>query len=323
MHSQVDLIGVPFDLGGGCSGARDGPRAFVDLGLLQDLAHASMISRYYDLREQGGMREIFNGTSTPSGRVHFQYEVAQVAKLVSVRTFDTLRLGRIPVVLGGDHSISIGSIGAALHAAALLEKRLGVVWIDAHLDAHTHLTTHSHRAHGLPLATLLGHGPEEFVECARMGINGKRIGSYCEASLSLSPSHVIHLGRGEDHCESEEYAFFEKLCIPEFSRKHLHEEGWSGLYASLRDLCARVDLLWVSLDLDSLDHSIAPGVYYPNPNGLLREEVLSLASTLAASGKLCGVDLMEYNPQFEKRNDDGRALTAGVASDFLLCLLGA
>lgn len=322
MNFAVDLIGVPFDLGGGRSGARYGPDSFARSCLPQELSRVGFASRYYDLGAKWGIVEAFNTLRTPSGLVHYEREVAQMAKIVSARTVATILAGRFPVVLGGDHSISIGSIGGALHSSVLSGRKLGLVWIDAHLDAHTHLTTPSHRAHGLPLATLLGYGPKRLVECANAVTYGVDKGRRKRIGTTLSPLHVIHIGAGEDHCEPEEYAFFEKHSIPQFSRKHLRQEGWSALYSSLQEICDSVDLLWVSLDLDSIDRSIAPGVYYPNPNGLRREEVLELAAVIAASGKLCGVDLMEYNPQFEQLDKDGNPITVRTATEFLLRLLG-
>lgn len=322
MNLKVDLLGVPFDLGGGRSGARYGPDALIRSGLIEELKATGVSSRYHDLRVQGEIKKAFDTTRVAHGRVHFEHEVAEVAGLVSVYTFASLRRRHLPVVLGGDHSISIGSVGAALHPEFLCGRTLGLVWIDAHLDAHTHLTTHSCRAHGLPLATLLGYGPRRFLNCVHSSIRDSRTDKRRRTNTALSPLDVIHIGRGEDHCESEEHAFFEEHQIPQFSRKYLQEEGWSALFASLQEIAHRVDHLWVSLDLDSLDNSIAPGVYYPNPNGLLREEILSLASVLSHSGKVCGIDIMEYNPQFEKLDEAGRAITAHTATEFLLQLLG-
>lgn len=322
MNVKVDLIGVPFDLGGGRSGARYGPDALIQSGLIEELKEVGISSRYHDLRVLGEIKEAFDTTRIARGQVHFEHEVAQVARLVSVHTFTSLRRGHLPVVIGGDHSISIGSVGAALHPEFLCGRTLGLVWIDAHLDAHTHLTTHSSRAHGLPLATLLGYGPRRFLECVHAITPGARIGRHSRVCTALSPLNVMHIGCGEDHCELEEYAFFEKHHIPQFSRKYLQEEGWSTLFTSLQEISHRVDYLWVSLDLDSLDHSIAPGVYYPNPHGLLREEILALAAVLSDSRKVCGIDIMEYNPQFEKLDESGRAITARTATEFLLRLLG-
>lgn len=320
MKLEVDLIGVPFDLGGGRSGAREGPNAFMSSCFTQDIASVGATIRYYDLRAQGGIIEAFDTTRDPEGDVYYEREVAQVAKLLSVRTCKTLFAGRLPVVLGGDHSISIGSVGGAIHHSVSLERKLGLVWIDAHLDAHTHLTTKSHRAHGLPLATLLGCGPDEFVRTAN-AIRYDRI-TGCKIGASLSPLHVIHIGAGEEHCEEEEYAFFAEHHVPEFSRKHLKQNGLFVLEHELRLLADSVDSIWVSLDLDALDSSIAPGVYYPNQDGLLQSEILYIAQCISRSGKLCGVDIMEYNPQFDRADKDGKPLTIEIATKFLQQLLG-
>ena len=322
MSKSVDLIGVPFDLGGGRSGARGGPEAFRRSGMIPALERAHISVRYQNIQEQSECPGVFDSLRKPRGRVYYEKEVAAVTRLVGARTFASLRLGHLPVVLGGDHSLSIGSIGAMLHPDILRGRTLGLVWIDAHYDAHTHLTTHSHRAHGLPLATLLGYGPRSLMPRGRkIRVETASGRSIRQAPRSLlSPGNVLHIGAGTDNCESEEDEFFETHGIPRFSRAYLQKEGWGSLWDALCALLC-VDLLWVSLDLDAIDGSFAPGVYYRNPDGLLREELLLLASRIADSGKLCGVDIMEYNPKAEEFDVQGNSLTAGLATEFLLQIL--
>ena len=170
---------------------RYGPDALICSGSLK-LGYGGDFESHQNLRVRENLS--IDTTRVARGKVHYEHEVAQVVRLVSAHTFASLRHGHIPVVLGGDHSISIGSVGAALHPEFLRGRTFGLVWIDAHLDAHTHLTTPSRRAHGLPLATLLGYGPRKLLEC----IHSVTPSSYAgrRTRCSMLSANVIHVGCG-------------------------------------------------------------------------------------------------------------------------------
>lgn len=306
MPRSIDVIGVPFDLGGGKSGVDSGPDALVASGFLNVLGESGHTVSYKDLSKISDCPYLFTSSLPPHGKVQYAKEVAYVAESLCARTFASLRVGHTPVILGGDHSIAIGSIGAALAPGLLQGKRLGLVWIDAHYDAHTAATTPSGHANGMPLATLLGRG--------------SRVLRHPIGNRKIRPEHVLHIGAGKADCEPEEIALFTKLKIPFFDQERLRREGWMPIDQALSSLARFVDYIWVSFDLDALNRMWAPGVAFPNKAGLDRNRVLWLADRLAMTRKIIGVDIVEHTSAQEEY-DSGRPRTATFASMFASRLL--
>lgn len=302
MSRSIDVIGVPFDLGGGKSGVDKGPEAIVASGFLSVLRKSGHVVEYQDLALTAESASLFTSPDPPRGKLQYATEVAYVTNNLAARTFASLRVGHTPIILGGDHSIAIGSIGAALHPDLFPGKRLGLVWIDAHYDAHTAATTSSGHANGMPFATLLGKGAHKL----RHAIGNRKI----------KPEHVLHIGAGEADCEPEEIALFSKLHVPCFDQKRLRHGGWMPPYQALLALSRSVDYLWVSLDLDALNERYAPGVAFPNKEGLDRNGVLWFAERLTMTGKVIGADIVEHSPRREVFDKNGQPKTATFAADF-------
>jgi arginase len=306
MPRLIDVIGVPFDLGGGKSGVDSGPDALVASGFLGVLGESGHTVSYKDLSKISECPHLFTSSLPPRGKVQYAKEVAHVIESLCARTFASLRVGHTPVILGGDHSIAIGSIGAALTPGLLQGKRLGLVWIDAHYDAHTAATTSSGHANGMPLATLLGRGPR----ILRRPIGNRKI----------RPQYILHIGAGKADCEPEEIALFAKLKIPCFDQERLRRDGWVPVDQALYSLARSVDCIWVSFDLDALNQRCAPGVAFPNKAGLDRNRMLWFADRLAMTGKIIGADIVEHTSAQEEY-DAGRPRTATFASMFASRLL--
>lgn len=302
MSRSIDVIGVPFDLGGGKSGVDKGPEALIASGFLRVLQKSGHTVLYQDLMKTSGSGDLFHSPDPPCGKVQYVEEVAYVVNTLAARTFASLRVGHTPLILGGDHSIAMGSIGAALHPDIFPGKRLGLVWIDAHYDAHTAATTSSGHANGMPLATLLGRGAHSL----RRAIGNRKI----------KPEHILHIGAGKADCEPEEIALFEKLQVPCFNQERLRRDGWMPAYQALLALSRSVDHLWVSFDLDAVNERFAPGVAFPNKAGLERNGVLWFAERLTMTGKVIGADIVEHTPVSEAYDMNRRPKTATLAADF-------
>lgn len=300
----IDLLGVPSEAGAQ-NGTSGGPQA-LSTPLISRLAGAGFFARYRDLGEHACFPKTVQSLRTPRGKVYCQKEVAQAADITAPYTHASLARGCMPFVLGGDHSIAIGSGRGALEFANAQGKKLGLLWIDAHYDAHTHKTTHSHNANGMPLATLLGYGPRVFRPI----------------NQAFLPKHVLHLGAGETDCEPEERALLEMLGVTTISARQFHKEQLVLAWKALSSFLERVDLIWVSFDLDAADRSLTPAVHLRSDGGLTRPELLWIAGHVANSGKLCGADVVEYKPGAEEYDDEGVGTTARFAGDFLLRLLG-
>jgi arginase len=243
--------------------------------------------------------EIFAGLNRPvQGPVRNHKELLRLIDDLCLRVMKLIHSRETPLVIGGDHSIVVGSIAAALRSTS----SLGLVWVDAHYDAHTAETSHTGNAHGMPLATVLGFGGR----CYDAVLQGR----------SVDPRHVLHVGAGSDDCEPEELELLDRLEVARFSDATLREIGWEPVFSFIEKLASSVEKIWVSFDLDAVRAEDAPGVYYRRKNGgLSRKEVLQLAYRLSATRKVVGADIVEMN-FLRERVVNGRFVTAVLASEF-------
>lgn len=327
----IDLIGVPSGVGVRMEGACDGPDGFSAYGIERRLAAhlgSAFVVRYRNLRERWEYdtdKEYVSATLDPKEDpvppVYYQAQVEAIAKRSAAEVFRSLRVGNLPVILGGDHSVSIGTIPEFVRFAMREGKRVGLLWPDAHFDGHTERTSHSHNANGMPLAAILGHGlfAQEIKECIPLrrnrGKNTKR-----PVSLKLRPSQILHLGGGEDDCEQEERDFFDREKIARIDAAEFIAKGGAEKFTAIfRAFTKKIDVLAVSLDLDVFHTHWAPGVSYPRRfNGLLRNEGFFIADLVRECGKLGHLEIMEYNPRNEKFDPAGMPRTAEFATE-LLC----
>jgi len=305
MPKHIDVIGAPIDAGGGRSGAAEGPGALIAGGILSRLEAAGHTVCHRDIFEASRDAPL-SVKPVKTRRTANVNEVAEAIALLAAQTFASLRTGHTPLVLGGDHSVVVGSIGAALHPDLLSGKELGLIWIDAHYDAHTGKTTSSGNANGMPLASILGRGLRAF----RTPIGGRKI----------HPSNVIHIGAGKKDCEPEEITLLDRMKVRRFTEADILATGMIPVGEAYAELCGRVDAIWVSFDLDAVNHYWAPGVAYPNQGGLSYQSLMQLATFLASKGKIIGADIVEHTPRLEKWDALGRPLTATLATEFAIRL---
>lgn len=298
MCRNIDVIGVPFDLGGGRSGAAAGPAAFIESGILNELEMAGHTVAYKDLA-------YLLEPPPPlykKARTQYANEVSGAIAALAAHTFVALRLGHTPLVLGGDHSIAVGSIGAALNPDLLRGKTLGLVWIDAHYDAHTGRTSVSGHANGMPLASLLGRGSRAL----RAPIGCRKI----------HPKNVLHVGAGKADCEPEEIALLRRLGLQYYTDEDICSDGVLSICDAYDSLCTRVDAVWVSFDLDAANKFWAPGVAFPNTRGFEYQTLFQFVDHLASCEKIIGADIVEYVPEREVHDAFGSPQTAMLATDF-------
>lgn len=294
MH--VDLIGVPFDFGAGRRGVDMGPSAIRYAGLkprLQDLGHT--------VHDRGNIQVPFVEPFEERGEVKLRHlePIVAVARVLADTVEDSIAAGHFPLVLGGDHSLALGSIRGAAR-----KRRLGVIWIDAHGDFNTPETTPSGNIHGMPLAALAGYGDRRLVEFD--GAPGPAIDP---TKIALVGIRDLDPGERKLLRESGAHVFaMEKIdCI--------------GLYRVLQEAievaCDGTDGIYLSLDLDSLDPVYAPGVGTPVEGGLTYREAHMACELIAETGRLIGMDMVEVNPILDYRNK-----TAELAVQLALSALG-
>lgn len=293
----VTLIGAPTDVGAGARGASMGPEA-LRVAQLQSVLEAQGL----DVVDRGNLNGPANPWQPPVGGYRHLAEVTAWNRLVHDAVLAELGSGRLPVLLGGDHSLAIGSISAASRHCRATGRKLRVLWFDAHADSNTHVLTPSGNLHGMPVACLCGNGPQELVGLA-------------DRVPALEPSQLRQIGiRSVDAGEKQlvhEVGFevYDMRFIDEMGMRHVLELALAGVDERTH--------LHVSLDVDFLDPDIAPGVGTTVPGGPTYREAQLCMERVADTGRLGSLDIVELNPAFDVRNR-----TAEVAVDLIGSLFG-
>jgi arginase len=296
-HPPVSLIGAPTDIGAGHRGALMGPDALRIAGLAE-----ALVERGVEVIDRGNLAGPGNPWQPPVDGYRHLKEVVAWNRLVMDAVGAELDAGRLPVLLGGDHCLGLGSIVAVARHCRATGKRLRVLWLDAHADFNTYEITPSGNIHGMPVACLCGLGPEELVT-----LGG--------SSPALRPDEIRQIGiRSVDQGEKrlvKEYNLdiYDMRYIDEVGMKRAMEEALEGVDENTH--------LHVSFDVDFLDPSIAPGVGTTVPGGPNYREAQLVMEMIADSGRMGSLDIVELNPMLDNRNE-----TARVAVDLVESLFG-
>ncbi|AEB82753.1 arginase [Alicycliphilus denitrificans] len=293
----VTLIGAPTDVGASVLGASMGPDALRIAGIARALRALEP-----DVQDMGNLSGPGNPQAAPSGGFRHLAEVTAWSQAVFSAALAALDAGRLPLLMGGDHCLAIGSISAAARHCRLRGRRLKVLWLDAHADANTPASSPSGNLHGMPVACLLGHGPRQLTQLAG-------------AAPALQARQITLLGvRSVDATEKR---FVNAQGIEVYDMRSIDELGMrSVMQAALADVDENTHL-HLSFDMDGLDPTIAPGVGTPVRGGPTYRETQLCMEMLADSGALGSVDVMELNPALDVRNQ-----TAELAVDLLESLFG-
>ena len=293
----VSLIGAPTDVGAGQPGARMGPEALRVAGLAQ------AISRFgIEVRDCGNISGPANPEQEAIDGFRHLSEVVQWNRTLHDVVYAELSAERRPVLLGGDHSLSIGSISAVARHCRERHKKLRVLWFDAHADFNTASLTPSGNIHGMPVACLCGYGPLALVD-----IGGR--------APALDPKDIRQIGiRSVDDGEKR---MLHDLGIEVFDMRFIDEMGMRHTMELALALIAPDTHLHVSLDVDFLDPDIAPGVGTTVCGGPTYREAQLCMEMIADTGRLASLDVVELNPALDMRNR-----TAELAVDLLGSLFG-
>ena len=293
----VSVYGVPTDIGAAHRGASMGPEALRVARLVESIA-----ARGIDIRDEGNLDGPRNPLAKPvDGYRHLDEVVAwnRAAMEMSTRILDA---GRMPIMLGGDHCLGMGSITAVADFCRATGKKLRVLWLDAHADFNTRDITPSGNLHGMPVACLCGLGPKELV-----GL-GKHV-------PALQPGQIRQIGirsvdQGEKRLVREfDLDIYDMRYIDEIGMRRVMEEALEGIDADTH--------LHVSFDVDMLDPHIAPGTGTRVPGGVNYREAQLMMEMIADTGRMGSLDLVEVNPALDKRN-----ATAKLAVDLIESLFG-
>ncbi|TVY06725.1 arginase [Paenibacillus cremeus] len=293
----ITVVNVPFDLGAGRRGAALGPDAILNTGLIPRLT--SLGHRVEPIRTVNPQNTTAgNSVNSLSGLLHLA-EVAATNRELAHETAAIAASGGFPLVLGGDHSVAIGTISGL----AQVHRKLGVIWFDAHSDLNTAETTPSGNIHGMSLSALLGKGHDLLT-----GLGGP--------SPKLRPEHVVLIGVRD--LDPGEKALIAAEGIRCFTMHDIDRLGMAKVMEeALRVAGDRTDGLHISFDIDSVDPYEAPGTGTPVRGGLSYREAHLAMELLAESGLVTSAELVEVNPTLESDNR-----TAKLAAELICSLLG-
>jgi arginase len=293
----IDLIGVPLDLGAGRRGVDMGPSAFRLTGLADRLAALG-----HAVTDRGDIRvPIPEGIDPGDTHKRFIREIAAACTTLAGMTEAAVAAGRLPITLGGDHSLAAGSIPGVARALRARGEELAVIWMDAHADMNTPETSPSGNVHGMPLAAVLGIGPAELA-----AIGG---------GTSIRPQHVAMIGLR--NLDEHEKSFVRQSGVHAYSMTEIDRRGMGPILDEVISLLSGAGGIHLSIDLDGLDPEVAPGVGTPVRGGLSYREAHLLCEMVAESGRLVALDVAELNPVLDVRNH-----SAEVGTELILSALG-
>ena len=296
-YPPVTLLGAPTDVGAGHRGAGLGPEALRIAGLGD-----ALVARGIDVVDRGNIDGPRNPWQPPTDGYRHLREVTDWNRAVMDAVSAELAAGRMPILLGGDHCLGVGSITAVANHCRKVGKKLRVLWLDAHADFNTHTVTPSGNIHGMPVACLCGLGPKELTH-----LGG--------SAPALQPSEIRQIGiRSVDEGEKrlvKEHGLdvYDMRYIDEVGMKRAMEEALDGVDADTH--------VHVSFDVDFLDPTIAPGVGTTVRGGPNYREAQLVMEMIADTGRVASLDIVELNPAFDKRNQ-----TAKLAVDLVESLFG-
>ena len=297
MNLPVSLIGVPTDIGAGARGASMGPEALRVAGL-----QAVLESHGLQVIDRGNLGGPSNPWQPPVDGYRHLPEVVAWNTTLHDAVHTELAQGRLPIVLGGDHCLGMGSISAVARHCRDTGKQLRVLWLDAHADFNTAELTPSGNVHGMPVACLCGHGPAELT-----GIGGHTPAITADVVRQIG---IRSVDPGEKRFVHEVgLEVFDMRYIDEMGMRHTMEQALMGMDENTH--------LHVSFDVDFLDPEIAPGVGTTVPGGPTYREAQLCMEMIADTGRLASLDVMELNPALDVRNR-----TAELAVDLIESLFG-
>ena len=307
MTRAVEIVGVPMDLGGNRRGVDMGPSAIRYAGLrariaalgyaVRDRGNVAVADRDEDVTQKEYRRMDKRELAAMGPRpAHHVDEIVRVTEQLAAIVADIERAGAVALVLGGDHSMSIGTLAGIARAG----RRAGVIWMDAHADSNTPRTSPSGNVHGMPFAVALGLADDPFPAALRGSVDAR--------------SAVLIAIRSVDSGEKEN---IKAAGLTAITMADIDRLGMGGAMEQAIAVASRGNGIHLSLDMDAIDPDEAPGVGTPVRGGLTYREAELAMEMLAASGKLRSLEIAEVNPILDQGNR-----TAALAVELVASALG-
>ena len=298
-HSHIALIGAPMDLGAGRRGVDMGPSALRVANL-----NARLKELGYEVEDRGNV-SVVQPETEPEGDAQAKYlpqitaTCTQIAELVAL----ALKDGKFPLVLGGDHSIAVGTVSGVSKHFHERGESIGLLWIDAHADMNTPEISPSGNIHGMPLACCTGFGPRELTHISGF-------------APKVNPHNTVLVGiRSVD---GPERGMVHKSGVRTFTMRDIDERGTQAvMQEAIRIASAGTAGFHVSLDMDAVDPQEAPGVGTPVRGGMTYREAHLAMEWLCDSGQVTSLEVVEVNPVIDEANR-----TALLAVELIMSAMG-
>ncbi len=298
-HSRIAVIGAPLDLGAGRRGVDMGPSAIRVANLDERLARLG-----YEVEDLGNVK-VEQAESILSGpeNAHYLPEIAQACKTIAALVIKVLAKGEMPLVLGGDHSVAVGTVSGLARHYRKRKKSIGLLWIDAHADMNTPETSPSGNVHGMPLACLVGMGPPELSHLYNF-------------APKVDPKNVALVGvRDVDQLEKPHV---KESGVRAFTMRHIDEKGMRPVMREAIEIaCAGTAGFHLSFDMDSVDPQFAPGVGTPVRGGITYREAHLAMEIVNDSRRMLSLEVVEVNPVIDEVNR-----TAELAVELIMSAMG-
>jgi arginase len=284
MPQKIRIIGVPMDLGASRRGVDMGPSALRVAGL------QARIRQLGNQVEDMGNIAVKQAEEQHYGEKRAKYltEISETCKELAGTVQKTLEEGLLPVVLGGDHSIAVGTLSGVSAHYRKQEKNIGYIWLDAHGDMNTPESSPSGNIHGMPLAALMGYGAPELVEL--LGFKPK-----------VQPQNVVLVGIRD--LDAQEKRLVKKSGVHVFTMRDIDERGMREVMSeALKFAMDDTAAIGVSLDMDFVDPSDAPGVGTPVRGGVTYREAHLAMEMIADTEAMASLEIVEINPVIDEHN---------------------
>jgi arginase len=298
-QSHIAIIGAPLDLGQDRRGVDMGPSAMRVANL-----NKRLVSLGYEVEDRGNI-PVAQPEAAPEGPSHARYlpQIAETCRRLAIAVGQAASQNKVPLLLGGDHSIAIGSIAGLSRTFRKKKQAVGLIWIDAHADMNTPETSPSGNIHGMPLACCIGMGPRELTHL--FGYSPK-----------VAPRNVALVGvRNVDQLEAPHVR---DSGVRAFTMRHIDERGLRAVMDEAIEIASNGTAgFHLSLDMDYVDPSEAPGVGTPVRGGGTYREAHLAMEMICDSGKMLSMEVVEVNPVIDEVNR-----TADLAVELVMSALG-
>lgn len=293
MKEKINIIGAAMGYGTRTSETEKGPDSVYRSPLLSQIGSLGYEVKWEDTVTVGNFQDVKPGTLDALPLIQdFNNRLGNAVA-------DAIELEEFPIVIGGDHSIAVGTwSGVTQHLGS--EGDFGLIWLDAHMDSHTPLTTPSNCIHGMPLAALMGHGDAALTKLI-------------SAQTKLNPKHVVLIGVRS--FEEGEKKLLESLNVRVMYQSEVKERGFKTCFDEALEIVQnKTKGFGVSLDLDMFDPLFAPGVGVPEPDGVRPHDAIEAMTGLINNPHFKAFEIVEYNPELDQDNATLNLLQDVIAS---------